>query len=268
MRVPVFALLGAMICAALGTAAWLGRTAAVPHPPPALRSGSCVAASVAKPLVLLALGQSNAANSGARRFSARDDRVLAWSPGRCVRASDPLPGGSGKGGSVWIPVAEELARRSGRQVVLAVYAVDGTAVRDWLAPDKFLVKGLGDTLDGLRREGLSPEHVFWLQGEADLRDATPAPAYRRGLGEILGRVHRAAPAAKIWIAQASRCRNEGSAELRAVQRELAATLDYARQGPDIDRLDARFRRDACHFNETGQRAAAAAWLASLAKEMR
>jgi hypothetical protein len=243
----------------------------IPGPMPSLRAvppagEACRLTLTGKPLVLLALGQSNAANSGPRRFAARDDGVLVWSGGFCRRASDPLPGGSGKGGSVWIPLAEALARRSGRQVVLAVLAADGTAVRHWLDPHNALPGALSATLEGLRRDGLPPELVFWLQGEADLRDATPAPLYAQELRQILARVHSAAPAAKIWIAKASRCRNEGSAALRAAQGEVAAALDYARPGPDLDRFGDGFRRDGCHFNETGQRAVADAWLASLAKD--
>lgn len=74
----------------------------------------CVEVAATQPLVLLALGQSNAGNHGALPSHAAESVTLI-AEGKCIRATDPLPGGTGQGEYLATPVNLALdANRSSR----------------------------------------------------------------------------------------------------------------------------------------------------------
>src|SRR5262249_41230250 len=59
--------------------------------------------------VLLALGQSNAANQVGEPVSAVGDLpAYAFFHGRCFRIEDPIPGATGRDGSLWTHFAQRL----------------------------------------------------------------------------------------------------------------------------------------------------------------
>ena len=85
----------------------------------------CAALLLRRPLVLLALGQSNAGNHGSAAPNPREPISVVTDQGRCYRSTDPLPGATGASVSIWGRLPGALAAAGvDRQVVLAVLAVD------------------------------------------------------------------------------------------------------------------------------------------------
>ena len=90
--------------------------------------------------VFIVAGQSNAANHGGTRMTARSDLVSAWNGSGWVHAQDPMPIATGEGGSPWPVLGDLLAERFGRGLLsflaplLALAAVSLTTPRsNWFA---------------------------------------------------------------------------------------------------------------------------------------
>lgn len=197
------------------------------------------------PLVLLVTGQSNAANHGSSRAAAAG---FTFFRGSCYPASDPLPGSSGTRGSMWTRLIPLL--HTDRPVLLVPVAIGNTRIEEW-APGGMLNDMLVMALNRLRDHGLKPDFVLVVQGESDAAAGTLPTDYRRFAAELL----KSLPGRR-YMALVSRCRNEPNPGIRAAQ--LAAITDVgAVRGPDLDAITAR--RDGCHFNDEGLRAAAQAW---------
>lgn len=215
-----------------------------------------------RPLILLALGQSNAGNHG----TAGDDKAIDLiDESGCLEARDPLPGGTGNGGSIWsrLPAALQ-ARGLARPVLLSVLAVDATTIADWTEANSPLAVRLGQRLSALRAQGAMPAAVLWQQGEADAMQGTSEDAYLEGL-QALDRLLRAGNTfAPILLAQSTVCRSMPSAAIQRAQKRAIAGSDRFRAGPNTDSL--RFeldRRDGCHFAAEALTAAAALWAAPI-----
>jgi len=212
---------------------------------------ACAALHGAQTQVWLTLGQSNAANEGELDYETQA-AVYNFNPfdGACYEASDPLLGATGSGGSVWTRLADRLiAAGRAERIVIAPIAVGGSRIRRW-APGGDLYPRIGRTAAALDAAGLRVTHVLWHQGESDVD--TPPQAYVQSFTAMLGSLRAAGIDAPVYVAQASICKNGGSAALRAVQRQLADELPGVRRGPNSDRLD-RFawRHDLCHFSAAG-----------------
>jgi lysophospholipase L1-like esterase len=225
----------------------------------------CAAVARERPLVLLALGQSNAGNHGSAA-SAAQPPVLVQAGAGCARVQDPLPGGTGQGGSVWRHLPALLQAGDGRAVLLSVLGVDGSSIRQWTDTEGPIAQRLEVQLAQLRAMGLQPDAVLWQQGEADARDATSARAYRDQLVRLDALLHGLGVDAPVFLALSTVCRSPPYAPVReAIAQATASTASTAapgrlRPGPDTDRLVAAGdRRDGCHFSATGAQAAARAW---------
>lgn len=260
----------------LGAGAWAGWAAwqasgPLRHPlAPLAQPGTqhtvqdCAAlqASRSRVLVLLVLGQSNAANHAQSR-AAGGAGVYSWYRGRCYAAVDPLPGATGTGGSVWTrlgPLLVQGVRGRAHDAVLWVpLAIDATSVAQWARHPR-LVDGLQDTVRGLRSSGFEPAHVLWLQGEAEAFKATSAADYRRDFGQVLQRLRELGVQAPVWVAQASLCQQRSNPAVRAAQALLPQQFEDVKAGPDMDALFApALRFDGCHFSTQGAAQAAQAW---------
>ena len=227
---------------------------------PAGSTAPCATVAPAGALVVLALGQSNAANHGV--LETGSPRIALLSAEGCTWATDPLPGATGQGGSVWSRLPTALAKRPGLPpVLLSVLAVDASSVADWTRPDSPLRARLQQHLDQMARWGYPPELVLWYQGEADARLNTPASQYRLGLQALAGALQTAAGSPrKILLAHSTVCRSAASAALSGAINQLVASDPRFGQGPDLDHgLQRNQRYDGCHLSGAGLARAAELW---------
>jgi lysophospholipase L1-like esterase len=211
--------------------------------------------------VILAIGQSNIANSGSTRTTtAYPDRVLNYFQGKCYVAASPLLGASGEGGEFLTPMADRLVKNGRyRTVILVPLGLSSSPVARWQR-DGDLNEQMLAALAGLPG-GYKVTQVLWLQGESDLAASTSAKVYRASFLSLLESLRRQGVDAPVFIAIATKCRAALSPgnPVAAAQQGLVSD-GIVRLGADTDRLagDAD-RRDGCHFNEAGQNKVAASF---------
>ena len=220
----------------------------------------CAQVRAGRPLVLLALGQSNAGNSGAVGAPPLDPVTLLVDD-RCILANDPLPGATGDGASIWRRLPDSLTRLGvARPVVLSVLAVDATSIDDWTRSSSALRRKLESQVAAMRALGLAPDLVLWQQGEADALAGTGAQAYAHSLGELQSALVEAGANAPVLLAYSTTCRSPVDTAIRSAIETTTADNPHFRLGPDTDVLQgARYRRDDCHFSVEGLNAAAKMW---------
>lgn len=212
------------------------------------------------PQVILALGQSNAANSGGRAQKAIAPITL-FAEGACLMAVDPLPGGTGQGGSIWSRLPHHMSiLRPQQSVVLSLLGVDGTSIEEWTADSSPLRKRLEHHLNVMKATGLTPQLILWQQGEAEARTGTTEAAYGAGLDQLAAVLELNGIQAPIVVAQSTVCRSAPNAQIRAAISAKVANNARFKQGPDTDTLIGQdLRQDGCHFSEAGLDKAAQHW---------
>lgn len=225
---------------------------------------SCSELVKSDPLVLLALGQSNAGNHGAKGNGPIAPITLI-AEGKCIKAVDPLPGGTGLGGSIWSRLPQFLAKAGmTRPVVIAVLGVDATSIEDWTTTDSVLNQRLTSQVKDMNRIGLKPDLVLWQQGEADARAGTTKNDYGANLDQLAGTLQKAGSAAPILLAQSTKCRSAVAQPIRDAIEEKIVSNGIFRRGPDTDSLGAEHLRfDGCHFMVSGLEAAARMWFTTI-----
>jgi hypothetical protein len=232
-----------------------------------------VDASVANPrgtAVILAFGQSNAANEGEGAYEPRQNvHVFNMFDMNFYRAADPLPGASGFGGSMWGRLGDRLIEAGKYKSVLFVpIAFGGTYIKDW-APGGQCYRRLRFALTRLERAGTDVDALCWHQGEADANHTKlSADEYKRYFLKMVRGIRIVGVRAPIYIAIASLCENaahphQNREQIRLAQKELVSLPDRLMAGPDTDRFDGEHRRDGCHFSKSGLDLAARAWFDSL-----
>ena len=233
-------------------------------------SDRVVAASAARnpdTAVILTFGQSNAANSGEGRHTAKGPvHVFNIFDCKYYRAVDPLPGASNDGGSVWGRLGDRLIE-SGRfpSVLLIPIACDGSYIEEW-APGGVYHRRLHLAVKRIATAGLVPDILCWQQGEAEA-NMTPMSAaeYRRHFMAMLRSLREAGIDAPIYVATATLCANtehpfRNRDAIRAAQQGLMTVAGDILPGPDTDQIGVEHRRDGCHFAASGLDLAAQAWL--------
>ncbi len=90
-------------------------------------------APAASTAVILAIGQSNAANAGARKVTTRyPDRMLNYFDGKCYVAASPLLGASSEGGEFLTLLTDDLIEAGTyRGVIIVSAAHGGSPVSRW-----------------------------------------------------------------------------------------------------------------------------------------
>ncbi|MEI7876067.1 MAG: sialate O-acetylesterase [Alphaproteobacteria bacterium] len=116
--------------------------------------------------VILAIGQSNAANAAARKVATRyPDRVFNYFDGKCYVTASPLLGATSEGGEFLTLLADELiAAGTYRGVIIVAAAHDGSPVSRWRRNGD-LNERLLSTLKALP-PGYKVTEVVWHQGRA------------------------------------------------------------------------------------------------------
>ena len=226
----------------------------------------CSEVAAARPLVLLALGQSNAGNHGAPSARAAAPVTLI-AEGKCLTAADPLPGGTGTGGSIWQRLPAMLSTtKDTRPIVLSVLAVDATSIADWTEAQSPLRKRLAAHVTAMQRMGLGPDMVLWQQGEADARGGTSAADYAAGLGRLAAALSEAGGNAPIVLARSTICQSAPNSAIRNAIEASVANDRRFRLGPDTDTLSSDAFRMGCHLTADGLDSAAKMWAATISSE--
>lgn len=228
----------------------------------------CATLATQKPLVLLALGQSNAGNHGATtRVGQAPITVVAQ--GQCLQASDPLPGATGSGASIWSRLPAALLAAGAKQpVVISVLSVDATQIDDWVRQASPLRQELQTVIAQLHQMGLPPTLILWQQGEADARLATTSEKYAKSLTALASTIRAQNATAPVLLARSTACRSQPAERLHAAQDMARAKDSQLRPGPDIDALISdRYRHDGCHLSTEGLDLAAQAWAGSILQEL-
>jgi hypothetical protein len=195
--------------------------------------------------VIIGFGQSNSANHGGHRFVATKKKIYNFFNGRCYVASDPLLGATGRGGSVWIPLAEQLPSN---RIVYATFGVGGTKLSQWLSDDSFIALFRQNVLE-LKKFYPDPDLAIWIQGESD-KD-TPKAVYEDLLRNWIGELRKELPTTRIAISGTSYCNGSGNKEITGVQEKLSDELGLTYLGATDRLTESSHRYDDCHFSERG-----------------
>ena len=211
----------------------------------------------------LVIGQSNAANHGPSPRRVDDPRARAFFAGRFLPLNDPLPGGTGAGGSVWTRLAPRLLDGGGYDAVtFALAAAGGVTVGD-LAPGGPANAMVTRAVAAAAQAGLAFTHVLFHQGERDTMQGTRRAAYRRALEALIAQLRAAGVAAPVYICRASYRFGVTSDEVRAAQTAVVDGAPDLFPGPDTDALGALYRADNTHFSDSGLEKFAVLWLDAL-----
>jgi hypothetical protein len=214
--------------------------------------------------IIVVLGQSNAANYGTGRYAATE-AVDNFDPGsgRCFSAIDPLLGADGSGSSFVTRLGDTLVE-SGRfkRAIIVSIGVGGASVSDLTSTYLNRIENL---IKKLRREGLTPTHFLFEQGETDASQDTTEPQYLASLTTLVRKFRSAGYQAPFYVAQASKCDELHPKNRRTIRNAQADAVDRnlsIRRGPDIDMIGNGGRSHGnCHMNEMGTFAQAALWAA-------
>ncbi|MEM8662880.1 MAG: TIGR00180 family glycosyltransferase [Pseudomonadota bacterium] len=197
---------------------------------------------------ILALGQSNLASHGAGL--RRSEAGTALVDGVRRPLADPVPGGTGLGGSIWPILADKMAANGTLgNLLLSLRAVGGTTVGEWStggAP----FEDLAAVLPKLAQDN-PPEFIVWHQGEADNRDGTTAADYEARFAVLHNLVSRHLPDATWIICRVSYRQDTVAPAVIAGQEAIIDRFENTIAGPNTDHLGASYRSDTTHFNEAG-----------------
>lgn len=242
--------------------------------------------------VFVIAGQSNSANHGAEKQTAKSGMVTTFDGKRWRISADPQPGASGGGGSFIPPFGDAIAEKFHVPVGIISTGVGATSVREWLPKGATFKNpptltgqvqqrpdGVWECKGGIyasftaRMSQLGPRGfraVLWHQGESDANQADPTrtlagPLYREYLEKLI-RDSRAAIGweAPWFVAQVSYHvpGDEASPDIRAAQASLWKD-GIANEGPDSDALKGDLRESGgkgVHFSGPGLREHAARWV--------
>ena len=212
--------------------------------------------------VVLIAGQSNAANSGAKRHTTRyPDRVLNFIAGRCFVAASPLLGSNRFAGEYWTPLGDQLIESGAfDRVILAPMAVGGSRVAQWASGGDLNTTMRPLVADLVSRYRVT--HVLWHQGESDLVLGRDSDSTRKDFLSFAGSLRTLGVEAPIYVSIATRCLPGWKVPnpVRTAQMELVDSKAGLKSGIDTDLLlEDQDRYDDCHFAESGQVKAARDW---------
>ena len=193
-------------------------------------------------LVLLAVGQSSAANEG-QGLAIANPEVVNFYHGNCYVARDPLLGATGAGASF-------LTRIDiGRPLIIVPLAVSGSRMAEW---QSILYDRVALAKRELEDAGLAVDATIVVQGENEGQRNRSAKSYQAAATDFYRELPR-----RVYVGLASRCGDDPPNQAIRSAQVAAAKATGAKIGPDIDTLDKQFHR--CHLDDAGVSAYAAMW---------
>ena len=219
-------------------------------------------------VVLLVMGQSNAANAGSELYASPCVNTFNFYQGEYYTLQDPLRGANGQGGSVWSRLGYKLIENNFANVVIvAPVAVGGTSIEQWI-PGGNLSYLIDETISHLDNANLTVTHVLWHQGESNnvilYPNRTPeqnAMSYTANFSLLVNHLRNLGIQSPIFPAVATRCGAlTPDVYLQQAQQALAADSLEIYNGPNTDFLGTGYRYDECHFNSVGLDVHALLWL--------
>jgi len=232
-------------------------------PPPARIERPCGLVT-RRTAIIIVHGQSNAANFGSARHTAREAvDNLDPASGKCFAAADPLLGADGLGGSFATHLGDILIQAGRYDRVVLVPIARGGASLAFLNDEG--AELTTNAIAKLKAAGLTPTHILFQQGERDAVMTTTAEQYAALLHELVKRFRAAGFDAPFYVSRSAKCDDAGPKNTAAVRAGQLAAVDAAlniRPGPDTDTIGNEGRSsDGCHMNEIGTIANAALWAA-------
>jgi carbohydrate esterase-like sialic acid-specific acetylesterase len=206
-------------------------------------------------LVLLTIGQSNAANVAGQRYkSEHGPRVVNYFAGKCFVASSPLIGANNSAGESWTLLGNKLISAGlAKTVILIPSAIGRSTVARWAHGDLRVM--LDEVLERL---GYRVSYVLWHQGEEDFVRHTSAEDYAEAFHSLAARFD-----VPVFVSVATRCGLNAEWTLQNPIADAQRALpDGARifAGVDTDSLlEPEDRYEDCHFSGSGQEKFATAW---------
>jgi len=212
-------------------------------------------------VVVIGFGQSNSANHAGHRFTSLTSNIVNFFNGKCYQAVDPMLGSTGRSGSLWVPLAEQLSSKN-NSVVLATFGVDGTKVEQWLN-EEYLLPFYSKNIASLQRVYPDPDIAVWIQGESDID--TEISQFRTNLKAWLNIIRNDLPDTDLYVTGTSYCGGKSSASITSAQRQISEEVGakFVRSTDDLTNVN--YRYDDCHFSEQGVRALAEILSDSIAK---
>lgn len=215
---------------------------------------------------ILAFGQSNSANSGARADTSVHPNILMFFNGHCFPARDPLLGASiyNGGGSIWMPFAKRYVRdHPGQKLVLVSFGVGGSSSQEWTPSGKWHSR-MVRVLRQVREARLNVKKVFWHQGESDNLQEVSTAQYMNHFEQILSTLRQNQIEAPVSIAVASYLGfmpYNMSLKIQKAQIQLVEKHSpLVELGINTDFFHTPYRaKDDVHLNATGLQAIADEW---------
>ena len=195
---------------------------------------ACTDGGSLRPLVIVTLGQSNAANHGQGLYAPkrRVDNFNLYD-GKCYKAVEPLLGPTGQGGNFATRLADMLIeRRLADRVVLAPIAMGGTTVEQW-AGEGLFNRRIAASIRRLYDAGLTPDFILWHQGEGNAaRGDVNGRQYRKNLLEVVASFRAYSIDAPFFVAlghsmrrgRAPKCRQRPGRSAHHNHRPASASL--------------------------------------------
>lgn len=207
------------------------------------------------PLVIVTLGQSNAANFISSPIDENPNvPAYMFFNDTCYFLRDPVLGATGSMGSLWTALGHRLVPEVNRPVLFINGAVNGTRYSDWLKEKSGYLSRLIDSVSAANELGFYPELVIWVQGESErYSDQTSEKIFHdiRDLAILLYQEFQHSEKLTFIIFRASNCQDP-SPEVVRIQERAIEELPFVIAGPNLDTLGLRYRYDDCHFNERGR----------------
>ena len=214
-------------------------------------------------LVFMVYGQSNSASYGERGYFVTKP-VFMMHRGEAYRYRDPAVGATGRGGSVWGMVGDQLIDRTDTsEVYFSLSGFGNKSIAeltrgpflDYFKTQLQMTKNTLGKIDG----------ILIFHGESNHKARSGSSDYARDF-KLLEKEIRTISSAPIFLSQTSYCGDEESdSQLLEIQEDLAINMKGVMRGPNTDQLiDSRFRGpDKCHFSKEGFKELAELWVFSI-----